>query len=166
MCQKLAELEKAMGAFASGFDPALLSAAQSEGVMERAARIEHMAATVKALAAARMCETELWWVGGDKTSAHMLARRNGQTVSGGAPPPRATPRRRPVKGTTPAHRRCDRRTVTRREAPGDPRGVPVRRVDEAGRPRRGRLPGPGGGHQGPGAGGLGDLVPGVSGRGR
>src|SRR5947208_8252916 len=84
MCQKLAELEKAMGAFASGFDPALLSAAQAEGVMERAARIEHAAATVKALAAARMCETELWSLGGDKTPAHMLARRTGQTVSGAA----------------------------------------------------------------------------------
>src|SRR5437588_2287732 len=84
MGTRLAELEKALGAFASGFDPALLSAAQSEGVMERAARIEHMAATVKALAAARMAETELWSLGGDKTPAHMLARRTGQTVSGAA----------------------------------------------------------------------------------
>jgi hypothetical protein len=81
MCQKLPELERTMGAFASGFNPALLSAAQAEGVMERASRIEHMAATVKALAAARMCETELWTLGGDRTPAHMLARRTGQTVS-------------------------------------------------------------------------------------
>src|SRR5947199_8370769 len=58
MCQKLAELERAMGAFAAGFEPALVSAAQAEGVMERAARIEHMAATIKALAAARMAETD------------------------------------------------------------------------------------------------------------
>ena len=84
MCQKLAELERAMGAFASRFDPALVSAAQAEGVMERAARIEHMAATVKGLAAARMAETELWSLGGDKSPAHMLARRTGQTVSGAA----------------------------------------------------------------------------------
>ncbi|HEV3351603.1 MAG TPA: DUF222 domain-containing protein [Acidimicrobiales bacterium] len=81
MCEKLTELEKAMGVFAAGFDPALLSAAQAEGVMERASRIEHMGATVKALAAARMCETELWEQGGDRTPAHMLARRTGQTVS-------------------------------------------------------------------------------------
>jgi hypothetical protein len=47
MCQELVELERAMAAFAAGFDPALISAAQAEGVMERAARIEHMAATVK-----------------------------------------------------------------------------------------------------------------------
>jgi len=84
MCQKLVELEKAMAAFAAGFDAALISAAQAEGVMERASRIEHMAATVKGLAAARMCETELWSLGGDKTPAHMLARRTGQTVSGAA----------------------------------------------------------------------------------
>ena len=84
MCQKLVELERAMAAFAAGFDAALISAAQAEGVMERAARIEHMAATVKGLAAARMCETELWSLGGDRSPAHMLARRTGQTVSGAA----------------------------------------------------------------------------------
>jgi len=84
MCEKLVELERAMGTFASGFEPALISASQAEGVMERAARIEHMAATVKALAAARMAETELWSLGGDRSPAHMLARRTGQSVSGAA----------------------------------------------------------------------------------
>src|ERR1043165_7795254 len=84
MCQKLAGLEKAMGVFAAGFEPALISAAEAEAVMERATRIEHMAATVKALAAARMSQTELWGMGGDKSPAHMLARRSGQTVSGAA----------------------------------------------------------------------------------
>src|SRR5439155_23870700 len=81
MCVKLKELETRMGRFASGFDASLLSASQAEGVMERAARIEHMAATVKALAAERMSETELWSLGGDKTPAHMLARRSGESVS-------------------------------------------------------------------------------------
>jgi hypothetical protein len=81
MCEKLIELEEAMVFFASGFEPALVSAAVAEGVMERAARIEHAAATVKALAAARMAETALWELGGDKSPAHMLARRTGQTVS-------------------------------------------------------------------------------------
>src|SRR5207302_5543662 len=81
MCVKLKELETAMGRFASGFDASLLSASQAEGVMQRAARIEHMAATVKALAADRMSETELWSLGGDKTPAHMLARRTGESVS-------------------------------------------------------------------------------------
>src|SRR4051812_44570668 len=53
MCVKLKELEAAIGRFASGFDASLLSASQAEPVMEQAARIEHMAATVKAAAAAR-----------------------------------------------------------------------------------------------------------------
>ena len=81
MCEKLVELEAAMATFACAFDPALVSAAVAEGVMERAARIEHAAATVKALAAARMAETELWEVGGDRSPAHMLAKRTGQTVA-------------------------------------------------------------------------------------
>src|SRR5207248_3929737 len=55
--------------------------AEAEGVMERAARIEHAAATLKALAAARVSDTELWRLGGDKSPAHMLARRAGEPVS-------------------------------------------------------------------------------------
>jgi hypothetical protein len=84
MCVKLSQLEEAMASFASGFEPALVSAGEAEGVMERAARIEHMAATVKALAAARVGETELWRLGGDRTPAHMLARRSGEAVSAAA----------------------------------------------------------------------------------
>src|SRR5207248_9565376 len=105
MCQKLAELEKAMGAFASGFDPALISAAQAEGVMERAARIEHMAATVKGLAAVRMCETELWELGGDKSTPHMRSTdgstTSGRCATGPAPtgPGSSRPRARPRLGT-------------------------------------------------------------------
>src|SRR3954468_15072572 len=81
MCEKLAELDRAMGVFTAGFEPALVSGAQAEGVLERAARIEHMAATLKALAAGRMAETELWRMGGDKTPAHMLGRKSGESVS-------------------------------------------------------------------------------------
>src|SRR5438270_12962605 len=81
MCEKLAELDKAMGAFASSFDAALVSGAQAEGVLERAARIEHMAATLKALAAGRLAETELWRMGGDRSPAHMLRRKSGEAVS-------------------------------------------------------------------------------------
>src|SRR3954452_21958505 len=81
MCEKLAELDRAMGAFTAGFDAALVSGAQAEGVLERAARIEHMAATLKALAAGRMAETELWRMGGDRSPAHMLGRKSGESVS-------------------------------------------------------------------------------------
>src|SRR5947209_4993236 len=84
MCTKLRELEEALASFAGAFDAALISASEAEGVMERAARIEHMGATLKALAAARLAETELWGMGGDKSPAHMLARRTGQSVSDAA----------------------------------------------------------------------------------
>ena len=84
MCTELRDLEKAMQAFTTAFEPALLSASQAEVVMERAARIEHMGATLKALAAARLAQTELWATGGDRSPAHMLARRTGGTVSGAA----------------------------------------------------------------------------------
>ena len=81
MCTKLRELEKALASVADDFDPAFLSAAEAEGVMERAARMEHICATLKALAAARVAETELWRMGGDRTPAHMLGRKSGQPVS-------------------------------------------------------------------------------------
>ena len=40
-----------------------------------------MAAAIKAAAGARMAETELWRNNGDRTPAHMLARRTGESVS-------------------------------------------------------------------------------------
>ncbi|MBV8980273.1 MAG: DUF222 domain-containing protein [Acidimicrobiia bacterium] len=84
MCTKLRELEEALATFVGDFEAALISAAEADGVMERAARMEYICATLKALAAARLAETELWGLGGDKTPAHMLARRTGQSVSDAA----------------------------------------------------------------------------------
>src|SRR5437764_1994198 len=81
MCTKLRELEKSLASVAADFDAAFLSAAEAEGVMERAARMEHICATLKALAAARMAETELWRMGGDRSPAHMLGRKSGEPVS-------------------------------------------------------------------------------------
>jgi hypothetical protein len=81
MCTKLRELEKSLASVAVDFDAAFLSASEAEGVMERAARMEHICATLKALAAARVAETELWRMGGDKTPAHMLGRKSGEAVS-------------------------------------------------------------------------------------
>src|SRR4029079_15016243 len=75
------ELEGSLAIFAADFDPALLSAAEAEGVMERASRMEHICATVKALAARRVSETELWRMGGDRSPAHMLANNTGKPVS-------------------------------------------------------------------------------------
>ena len=81
MCTRLRDLEKSLVSVAADFDAAFLSAAEAEGVMERAARMEHICATLKALAAARVAETELWRMGGDKTPAHMLGRKSGEPVS-------------------------------------------------------------------------------------
>jgi len=81
VCVKLKELEASLARFAADFDSALLPAAQAEGIMERAARMEHMCATIKALAAARFAETELWRNGGDRSPAHMLAKKTGKPVS-------------------------------------------------------------------------------------
>ena len=52
MCEQLVELREAMSGYATRFDAALLSASLAERVVETATAIEHMAATVKSLAAA------------------------------------------------------------------------------------------------------------------
>ncbi len=57
---------------AASFDAALLSADAALAV-EEASAIEKMAATVKALAAARVAQTDLWRRGGDRSAAHELA---------------------------------------------------------------------------------------------
>jgi hypothetical protein len=59
VCQKLSELREAMGVYATGFDPALITAADAGLVVEHASAIEKMAATVKALAAARQSRDHL-----------------------------------------------------------------------------------------------------------
>src|SRR5437764_73570 len=81
MCEALVGLRKAMGSYAAGFDAALISAADAARVVADASAIEKMAATVKALAAARLAETELWRRDGDRSPAHHLARTTGTSVS-------------------------------------------------------------------------------------
>ncbi len=53
-------------------------------MVEHAAAIEKTAATVKALGAARVADTEVWRGGGDRSAAHHLARTTGTTVAGAA----------------------------------------------------------------------------------
>src|SRR5207302_2574815 len=52
MCRRLSELREAMGAYAADFDADLVSVPDCERVVEEATALEHMAATVKAPAAA------------------------------------------------------------------------------------------------------------------
>ncbi len=69
-----------MSEYASRFDPALVSARDAERVLDDAAAIKNMAATVEALAAARVAETAVWRERGDRTAAHDLARTTGTSV--------------------------------------------------------------------------------------
>ena len=80
MCRRLSELREAMGAYAAGFDAELISVPDCERVVEEATALEHMAATVKALAAARLSDSEAWKGDGDRSPAHRLARQSGTTV--------------------------------------------------------------------------------------
>lgn len=80
MCERLAEIHEAMSHLAERFDPDLISAPVAARVVEEAASIEKMASTVKALAATRVAETELWRRQGDRSPAHHLARKTGSTV--------------------------------------------------------------------------------------
>ncbi|MGI9022290.1 MAG: hypothetical protein ACR2HV_03450, partial [Acidimicrobiales bacterium] len=61
-----------MARSAAGFDPVLVSAADAARVVDDAAAIEKMAATVKGLAAARVADTDVWRRDGDRTAAHHL----------------------------------------------------------------------------------------------
>jgi hypothetical protein len=69
-----------MERFATGFDPALITATQANGVLADAAAIEAMAATLKAKAAARVADTGIWRRAGDPSPADYLARTTGTGV--------------------------------------------------------------------------------------
>ena len=77
---RLSELRSAMSAYAASFDGARLAAEDATRVVVDAAAIEKMAATVKALAAARVAETNVWKRDGDLSAAHHLARTTGTPV--------------------------------------------------------------------------------------
>ena len=81
MCDRLAELEGGMRRYAAAFDAALLSADQAASALAGAASIERMAATVKALAGARVADTGAWKASGDRSAAHALARTTGTSVA-------------------------------------------------------------------------------------
>ncbi|HVF14019.1 MAG TPA: DUF222 domain-containing protein [Acidimicrobiales bacterium] len=76
----IANLRESLAGYAARFDATLLSAGQAGEVMEQASRIEKVAATLKALAAARVAETGSWRADGDRSAAHHLARRTGTSV--------------------------------------------------------------------------------------
>jgi uncharacterized protein DUF222 len=81
MCERLAEVRDAMGRYAAAFDASLLSAESAGLAVAEAAAIEGMAATVKALAAARAADAGLWKAAGERSAAHHLARTTGTSLS-------------------------------------------------------------------------------------
>jgi len=84
MCEALSGLRGSLSGYAARFDPALITATDAARVVAEAAAIEKMAATVKALAAARVADTGGWRSGGDRSAAHHLARTTGTTVGAAA----------------------------------------------------------------------------------
>jgi hypothetical protein len=77
---RLSELRSAMSEYATRFDAARVSAHDAARVVEDAAAIKNMAATIEGLAAARVAETNLWKRDGDRSAAHQLARTTGTSV--------------------------------------------------------------------------------------
>jgi hypothetical protein len=77
----LTELREGLSEYATRFDAALLSPRDAARVVDDASAIEKMAATVKALAAARVADTEVWREGGDRSPAHQIARTTGVSVA-------------------------------------------------------------------------------------
>ena len=80
MCERLSELRRAVVRYASDLDPSLVTVADAARILEHAAVIEKVAATLKGLAAARVAETNVWRDAGDRSAAHHLARTTGSSV--------------------------------------------------------------------------------------
>jgi hypothetical protein len=78
VCQRLPELRRGLSGYAAQFDAALLSAADARVVLGHAAAMEHLAATIKALAAARISDTGA--NPAERSAAHEIARVTGTSV--------------------------------------------------------------------------------------
>ena len=74
-------IRAAVSSYAASFDPGEISAQVAQGVVEDAIAVENMVATVKALAAKRVADTELWKREGDISPAHHLARKSGTSLA-------------------------------------------------------------------------------------
>lgn len=81
MFDALLRAREAMATAATAFDPALLTTAECQQAMEHAAAIERMGAHLKALAAARVAESELWRQRGARSPEEDLAQRTGTSVT-------------------------------------------------------------------------------------
>jgi hypothetical protein len=80
MCQSLAELRAAVEGYGARFDAALLSQPDAATALRLASSMEHICATLKALAAARVADSGGWREQGERSAAHGLARTTGSTL--------------------------------------------------------------------------------------
>jgi hypothetical protein len=82
MCVELRQLRTALRGYAAGFEAGRLSCPDAAVVVQHAAAIEHMAATIKALAAARAAEGKGWKGAGHRSAEEQLAAQTGTSVAG------------------------------------------------------------------------------------
>lgn len=74
-------IRAAVSSYAASFDPDQISALSAQAVVEDAIATVNMVETIKAMAAKRVADTELWKREGDLSPAHQLARKSGTSVS-------------------------------------------------------------------------------------
>lgn len=82
MCVRLVEMKEAMTVFATGFDADAYSGEEARAIVKVAAAIEHIAATIKALAAVRAAQSNDHKAAGHRTAEEHLAHSTGTSLSG------------------------------------------------------------------------------------
>ncbi len=80
MCEVLRDFREALAGYARRFDAALLSSGDASAVAAEAASIEHIAATLKSLAAARAAQGPEWRRAGYRSPTEALARQAGMSM--------------------------------------------------------------------------------------
>jgi hypothetical protein len=81
MCDKLADLRRAVSRYSTRFDPEVVTCADAKKVVKDAAAIEAMASTLKSLAAARVAQSNSWRQNGHRSASEELALDTGTSVS-------------------------------------------------------------------------------------
>ncbi len=77
---RFAEIEEAITAYVEHFDPSALCGTDALDGMRRAARVEHIAAALTSLCAARVAETQIHRGTGATSAADLVARETGTTI--------------------------------------------------------------------------------------
>jgi hypothetical protein len=77
----LQRVREALATFAAAFDPELITVDDATTAVSEATRIEHIAATIKALAAAKVAASSAWRNGGHRSPADWLAHQSGTTAA-------------------------------------------------------------------------------------